>query len=121
MSRVVHFEIPVNDPARARAFYEHVAGWQFQSWGDQPYWLATTGPDAAPGIDGALTPRSSDYAATVLTVQVESLDAALGRVEHAAGRILQPRHGVPGVGWVALCADTEGNVFGLLEADPAAR
>jgi hypothetical protein len=121
MARVVHFEIPVDDPARARAFYEQVGGWSFQSWGDQPYWLATTGPDDAPGIHGALLPRSADYRGVVLTLQVEALDAALGRVEAAAGRILQPRHAVPGIGWVALCVDTEGNVFGLLEADPAAQ
>jgi catechol 2,3-dioxygenase-like lactoylglutathione lyase family enzyme len=75
MARVVHFEVPVDDPARARAFYEQVGGWSFQSWGDQPYWLATTGPDDAPGVHGALTPRSADYRGVVLTLQVEALDA----------------------------------------------
>ena len=26
-----------------------------------------------------------------------------------------------GVGWLAMCADTEGNTFGLFEEDPAAK
>ena len=29
--------------------------------------------------------------------------------------------GIPGVGWVAYFADTEQNVFGLIEYDPAAK
>jgi predicted enzyme related to lactoylglutathione lyase len=28
---------------------------------------------------------------------------------------------IPGVGWFALCADTEGNRFGLIENDPEAK
>jgi predicted enzyme related to lactoylglutathione lyase len=121
VSRVVHFEVPVDDPARARAFYEQVAGWSFQSWGDQQYWLATTGPDDADGINGALTPRTAEYQNVVLTLDVDSLDAALTRVEAVGGRILQPRNPVPGIGWFALCVDTEGNTFGLLQSDAEAR
>ncbi len=40
MSRVVHFEIPADDPARAVKFYEKVFGWKFQKWeGPMEYWL----------------------------------------------------------------------------------
>ncbi len=28
---------------------------------------------------------------------------------------------VPGIGWLAYCIDTEGNTFGVLQADEAAR
>ena len=27
---------------------------------------------------------------------------------------------VPGVGWLAYAKDTEGNIFGLMQADPSA-
>jgi predicted enzyme related to lactoylglutathione lyase len=27
---------------------------------------------------------------------------------------------IPGVGWLAYCKDTEGNIFGLMQADPKA-
>jgi predicted enzyme related to lactoylglutathione lyase len=27
---------------------------------------------------------------------------------------------IPGVGWLAYCKDTEGNVFGIMQDDPQA-
>ncbi|HEY3240637.1 MAG TPA: VOC family protein, partial [Acidimicrobiia bacterium] len=46
MARIVHFELPYDDGARARKFYEEVFGWQVQGWGAMPtYQLATTGSD----------------------------------------------------------------------------
>lgn len=56
MSRPVHFEIHADNPARAIKFYRKVFGWSFKkfSGGPMPYWLITTGPDKAPGINGGL-------------------------------------------------------------------
>jgi predicted enzyme related to lactoylglutathione lyase len=31
-----------------------------------------------------------------------------------------PKMAIPGVGWLAYCTDTEGNVFGLMQNDPNA-
>ena len=53
MPRVIHFEIPADDPERAVAFYQNVFGWKWQKWeGPEPYWLATTGEDSEPGAAG---------------------------------------------------------------------
>jgi predicted enzyme related to lactoylglutathione lyase len=30
--RIVHFEIPADDPARAMAFYGKAFGWTFDKW-----------------------------------------------------------------------------------------
>src|ERR1044072_5846453 len=43
MPRPVHFEIHATDPQAAVTFYEQVFGWKIEQWGDQPYWLITTG------------------------------------------------------------------------------
>ena len=32
MARVVHFELPADDPERAIAFYEQAFGWKFEKW-----------------------------------------------------------------------------------------
>ena len=62
MSRVVHFEIPADDPERAINFYEKVFGWRFEKWeGPIEYWLVKTGPEDQPGIDGGLTRREDQY------------------------------------------------------------
>ena len=37
------------------------------------------------------------------------------------GTIALPKMPIPGIGWLAYAKDTEGNLFGLMQADPAAR
>jgi uncharacterized protein len=122
MPRPIHFEIPADDPDRAAAFYGGVFGWKFQKWeGPMPYWLVTTGGDGEPGIDGGLLPRQQPGSSTVNTIGVASLDASLKTIESRGGRTVVPKMAVPGIGWLAYCADTEGNTFGILEADETAR
>jgi predicted enzyme related to lactoylglutathione lyase len=36
------------------------------------------------------------------------------------GKVVNELHPIPGVGWQAYCADTEGNVFGIHQNDPNA-
>ena len=58
MSKVIHFEIPADDPERAVTFYKNVFDWEIQKWeGPMDYWLATAGPDDELGINGAIMPR----------------------------------------------------------------
>ncbi|MGH7470190.1 MAG: VOC family protein [Longimicrobiales bacterium] len=122
MSRVIHFEVPADDTARARAFYERVFGWRFQQWeGPMEYWMASTGADGQPGIDGALAPRQQPGQGTVNIVGVLSVDETVKAVEGAGGQTVLPKMAVPGVGWVAYFLDTEQNTFGVMQADPAAQ
>ncbi|HEX2299259.1 MAG TPA: VOC family protein [Pseudonocardiaceae bacterium] len=125
MPRPVHFEIHAGDPGRARQFYETVFGWQFQQWGDQPYWLVTTGQGA--GIDGGLVPRrgpeptpDNPVSGFVLTLDVEDLDKTVTAIEQAGGTVALPRQPIPGVGWLAYFKDTEGNIFGAMQPDETA-
>jgi predicted enzyme related to lactoylglutathione lyase len=119
MSRVVHFELPVDDPDRAANFYRSVFGWQINKWeGELDYWLVRTGKAGDMGIDGALTKRSEGFMHTVNTVGVESLDESIARVEAHGGKILMPKNHIPGVGWLAYAQDTEGNNFGIIQPDP---
>ncbi len=121
MSRVIHFEIPADQPERAIAFYRDVFGWKFQKWeGPMPYWLVTTGDASERGIDGGLLPRSHPGASTVNTIGVASVDASLKAIEGKGGKAVVPKMAVPGVGWLAYCVDPEGNTFGILQPDAAA-
>jgi predicted enzyme related to lactoylglutathione lyase len=127
MARVVHFEIHAGDPARAINFYEKVFGWTFQEWeGPMPYWLVTTGPNDQPGINGGLVPRRGEIdgeavIAYVCTVGVEGVDASIATVEANGGTIALPKMPIPGIGWLAYCKDTEGNIFGMMQPDPTAK
>jgi uncharacterized protein len=126
MPRVVHFEVHAEDPDRAIAFYSHVLQWKFTRWaGPQDYWLIETGPASEPGINGGMVRRrgiidGQAVIAYVCTVEVPSLDECLERVRAAGGTMALEKMPVPGVGWLAYAKDTEGNIFGMMQNDPAA-
>lgn len=121
MSRVVHFEIPADNPARAEKFYKEIFGWTFQKYaGPQDYWLINTGPNERPGINGGLLPRPHPNAPVVNTIDVENLDKSLESVARHGGKQVVPKMVIPGVGHLAYCQDTEGNTFGMMQMDAAA-
>lgn len=121
MSRVVHFEIPADEPERLISFYQKVFGWRIEKWdGPLEYWLVMTGPEEEPGIDGGLARRTDPEAGVEITIDVADLDRAIAEVEANGGEIIRPKGAVPGVGWAAYIKDTEGNVLSLMESDPAA-
>jgi predicted enzyme related to lactoylglutathione lyase len=127
MSRVIHFEIHAGDPDRAVKFYESLFGWTFQKWeGPMDYWLVTTGPDSQPGINGGLLRRQGELdgqavIAYVCTVDVENIDAAITKAQSLGSQIVVPKMPIPGMGWLVYCKDTEGNIFGMMQADPEAK
>lgn len=134
MGRVVHFEIHADDIARAKQFYETVFGWKIEQSDEQDYWQVMTGKDEAPdsddamsqwgGIDGGLVPRKGQtpahdnpVSAYVCTIQVEDVDSTIEKVLKHAGNVVVDKYAVKKLGWVCYCKDTEGNIFGLLQAD----
>jgi len=127
MPRVVHFEIHAENPERAVKFYRGIFGWEIKKWdGPQDYWLITTGPDDEPGINGALMRRQGEIdgqavIAYVCTVEVSSVDEYVEKITQGGGSVAVPKMAVPGVGWLAYCKDTEGNLFGLMAPDPDAK
>lgn len=122
MPRVVHFELAADDPERAVQFYRTVFGWEIEKWtGPMDYWLIMTGPEGEPGIDGGLGKRDDPGRHTTNTIEVDSVDEYVEKVVANGGKVVVPKHAVPGVGYMAYCADTEGNVFGIMTSDPAAQ
>lgn len=121
MSRVVHFEVPAENPERAAAFYKKAFGWKIEKWpGPMEYWMVTTGDNGAPGINGGLM-RKGDVTSVTNTIDVESVDKAIATVTSAGGKLIQPKTPIAGVGFFAYCQDTEGNLFGVMQADKNAK
>ena len=120
MSRVVHFELPAENPERAMAFYSQVFGWQFHKWeGPMEYWLVKTGPDETLGINGGLAAHDPQFPkAPINVIDVEEIDRALAAVKAAGGAITMEKHEIPGVGWLAYFTDTEGIVSGMMQSLP---
>jgi len=123
MTRVVHFELTAANPDRATKFYGNVFGWTFEKWGGpMEYWMAKTGTDKQPGINGGLRRREGgEPAGTVNTVDVSSVDEYSAKVGKNGGKIVMPKRSIPSVGYFALCQDTEGNTFGIMQFDEKAK
>jgi predicted enzyme related to lactoylglutathione lyase len=121
MSRVIHFEINADKPERAVTFYSKVFGWKIENFGGpEDYWLAGTGAEGEPGINGAILRRTSNLT-TVNTISVISVDDAIKDIERAGGKMIQPKMPIPGIGYFSYCQDTEGNVFGVMQSDQSAK
>ncbi len=122
MPRVVHFEIHCDDPQRASSFYSDVFGWEITKWeGPVDYWLIKTGEQGEPGIDGGLMQRRDPAGSVYNTIGVPDLDEYLTKVKSQGGERVVDKMAVPGVGWLAYCKDTEGNVFGMMQSDLEAK
>ena len=129
-SRVVHFEIQVDDVERAKAFYAAAFGWTFQDYSqfsETDYWGVITGQEGEPGIDGGLLPRpgpppepGTGANAFVCTVVVDDYDEAERRILEAGGRQVQPKTALPGMAWQGYYLDPEGNTIGIHQPDPEA-
>ena len=128
MPRPVHFEIHAADPERAAGFYRELFGWEIARWeGPMEYWTIRTGGPGESGVDGGLLRRRGPAPvpgqavnAYVCTVGVDRLDDILERATRLGAVISVPRMAVPGIGWLAYLTDTEGNLVGALQPDPAA-
>ncbi|HEX8473148.1 MAG TPA: VOC family protein [Pyrinomonadaceae bacterium] len=121
MPRVVHFEISAEEPERALKFYKEVFGWESRKWdGPRPYWLISTGAADEPGINGGLFQRggSINY---VNSIDVPSVDEYVARIVEHGGKVVMAKMPIQGVGYLAYCHDTEGNVFGVMQEDAAAQ
>lgn len=119
--RVVHFEIHADDPARCARFYASVFQWDIQKWGDQDYWLADTGEEPQIGIHGGIMKRRDPQGNVYNTIQVNSVDEHSRTIEQHGGKMVVPKMPIPGVGWLAYGTDTERNIFGIIQFDPAAQ
>lgn len=127
-NKVVHFEIPFDDSARAHKFYAEAFGWSLTDTQDPPYTIAGTGPaneygqPSEPGyINGGLFQRAAggeQPQRPVITIDVPDIDKALATIESLGGKTAVPSTPIPGMGAYAYFTDTEGNLLGLFEVAP---
>ena len=119
MNKVVHFEIPYNDQARAQKFYQDVFGWQIEKFPEMDYYMITTTPTEnmkpkEPGaINGGMLKKDPTGEHPVLVIDVSSVDEHIKKVESSGGKTVMPCIKVGDFGLYARVSDTEGNVIGI--------
>lgn len=118
---LVWFEIPADDPARAKQFYGKLFGWQINPLPNMAdYWhLDTGGADASP--DGGLMKRMHPAHAITTYFSVPSVTKFMAQIKKLGGDVCKPKTAVPGMGYFAICTDTEKNTFAIWEMNPKAK
>jgi predicted enzyme related to lactoylglutathione lyase len=107
------FELGVEDPARARAFYEALFGWRFEPGPTGKGFVIGT-PTIPGGIHGG-DPGAVPY----LFFRVDDIDAALDRVRELGGTVVEmdvegdDEESIARFGRFKLCKDDQGSSFGL--------
>jgi hypothetical protein len=120
----MYFEIQVDDPKRAIDFYSKIFGWKFEKAEGLPvpYWRIETSkwrggllqrPAKAPSL-------GSGTNAFVCSIEVDNFDAVSEQIQGLGGIVALPKFAVPKVCWQGYFIDTEGNTFGIFQADESA-
>lgn len=120
-NRVVHFEIPCNEPEKTIEFFKTAFGWNFQKFGGEEYWIALSGDAKTPGINGAIMKKKDPNQPIVNSINVANIDESIKNIEKAGGSIVVPKMPIPTVGWLAYFKDPDGNIHGVYQDDPGAK
>lgn len=111
--QIVHFEIPADDTTQGREFWGSLFGWEFAPT-SLPFEYHTARISDETGA--AVTNMEPGKRGARVYFDVDDIDAAAARVRELGGEA-SDRRPVPGTGWIAICADPQGNDFGLWQTD----
>ena len=111
-AKVIHFEVVGKDGEALQKFYGSVFGWEHRH--QQPRWL-WHGQAPENSIAGGIG-ATPDGSAGHVTFYVETDDpkATLAKVEQLGGKVIMPLTEIAPDTTVALFADPEGHVIGLM-------
>jgi predicted enzyme related to lactoylglutathione lyase len=114
---VFHFEIPVSDMDRAKAFYESVFGYRLTRTEVDGYDMALfPRADGAAGASGALAKGDAyrpSREGAIIYFDVPDIDAVLQKAKQRGSRILYEKKDIGEAGFVAEFEDSEGNRVAL--------
>ena len=115
-------ELNTWDAGKARDYYGPVMGWEFQEMPTagtdepRPYYLALNNGQPVAGIFTLVQPMFNgvpDHWFTYLAV--DSLEEAIAASKERGGSVRREPFDIPGAGRIAVIADSNGAVFGLIQ------
>jgi uncharacterized protein len=133
MPTIVHFEIPADDIERAKNFYTELFGWKIEkllgmdtgnssSSSDMEYWMITTTDEKGnKALGGGMMKRKMPQQPNINYIGVKSVDEYASKVEKIGGKVVLSKMAVPGMGYFAVCLDTENNAFAIWESSESAK
>jgi predicted enzyme related to lactoylglutathione lyase len=110
---VIHFEVTGKDHKALADFYGSIFDWKPEHVMDEYAMVRPVGDDGIAGGIGATAEGMPGH--VTFYVEVDDLAAALSKIEAAGGTTVQPPMDVPNGPSLALFADPEGHVIGLVK------
>jgi uncharacterized protein len=123
--RWVWGELFADNVGTEKAFYQDVFGWQFESHGTGTNTYTLVRVDGRPIAGIVHFPKPADAERSARWLPLMSVPDAAQAAQQAAasgGKVLLPSRALPGRGEVAVLADPEGAIFGVIRSasgDPA--
>ena len=109
---VTHFEVLGQDAAALHRFYGEAFGWEMQDVMDGAYYMVNPGSGVNGGVGQAPEGQSGHV---TFYVEVDDPAAVLEQISRLGGRTIQEPMDVPGGPTIAMFADPEGHVVGLVK------
>jgi uncharacterized protein len=111
--KLVHFELPSKDTARAKNFWSGAFGWEFSNpmVSGMEYWMTQTGED-----QGGAVYEDADKTGLVAYFDTDDIDATTAKIRELGGQA-DDKSPIPHIGWFARATDTEGNDFSVFQSD----
>lgn len=110
---VTHFEVLGQDAQALQRFYGEAFGWQMQDVMNGAYYMAN--PNLERGINGGVGAAQGGGGHVTFYVEVDDPAAALAKISELGGKTIQEPMDVPNGPTIALFADPEGHVVGLVK------
>lgn len=109
---VTHFEVLGKDAAALHSFYGQAFDWQLEDVMNGAYYMVHPGE----GVNGGVGSAQGGPGHVTFYVEVDDPAAALEKIGSLGGSTVQEPMDVPGGPTIALFADPEGHVVGLVKA-----
>ncbi|MFK7744059.1 MAG: VOC family protein [Roseobacter sp.] len=119
MNAIGWFDVFVDDMDRAVAFYQTVFATRLEPIADptgESAMMSFPADMSVYGAGGALSKSAYGQpgpGGTVVYFSSDDCSIEEARIEKAGGRVVRPKFSIGDFGWVTLCQDTEGNIFGI--------
>lgn len=113
----VHMELNTPDPAKAKAFYKELFGWQFQDMDMGPGGIYSTfKPDSGPG--GGLFSMQGAPTGWLAYVGVDDIKKATEKAKSLGAQVFMDSQEIPEVGWFSVVSDPTGGRIALFQPKP---
>ena len=83
---------------------------------EEDYWtFETKDDDGNTGLSGGMMRRQSSQHTVTNYITISSIDEYSSKIEQSGGKVIIPKTKLPDMGFIAICLDSENNMFGIFE------